>query len=306
MPIHKSKIYRGQKVDADISYSESVRKEVDFGRLEIKRFNISKEAVNDYKGSEIPDYENLGLYRNKIYRLFNGQPYDGIIKNIRGNSVALTIAGRAGQDVAVGDSKKGNVMDDIKKLLRDRFAGASDSDIEDVHKEVMQLIEQNNSQHNAIENDLDELKKKAHIGDSDETETVGDDEDEKKKSGDYEGENDEESKKGKKVTGDSNIERLIAKAKTEAVEAAKQQLSETLQAMRLVEPKYGHVVGDSAEDIYKAVLKNENISTAGVHPSAYRALVETVMSLKSKHSATAVGDSAINSRATSADFKDYL
>jgi 8-oxo-dGTP pyrophosphatase MutT (NUDIX family) len=35
---------------------------------------------------------------------FEGMPYDGVMRNIRGNHVALVRAGRAGRDVAVGDS----------------------------------------------------------------------------------------------------------------------------------------------------------------------------------------------------------
>lgn len=48
---------------------ESVReKDVD-GRLHVKVANISKACVSPYLGSEIPDYEALGLDADKIYKL---------------------------------------------------------------------------------------------------------------------------------------------------------------------------------------------------------------------------------------------
>jgi 8-oxo-dGTP pyrophosphatase MutT (NUDIX family) len=39
------------------------------GRMHVNVTNISKSNVCDYLGSEIPDYEKLGLDRNKIYKL---------------------------------------------------------------------------------------------------------------------------------------------------------------------------------------------------------------------------------------------
>ncbi len=163
------------------------------GRLHVSTTNISKATVNPYKGIEIPDYEQLGLDKDKTYQLlrhpdelakaaptFNnlpllskhvpltadthkpeivigstgtdasfespylknslvlwskdgitdvesalkkqlsaayrytadmtpgtweGVPYDGVMRNIEGNHVALVKEGRAGPDVVVGDSK---------------------------------------------------------------------------------------------------------------------------------------------------------------------------------------------------------
>lgn len=40
--------------------------------------------------------------------MFEGEPYDGVMRDIRGNHVALVRAGRAGPDVAVGDAKPGD------------------------------------------------------------------------------------------------------------------------------------------------------------------------------------------------------
>lgn len=164
-----------------------------FGRMSVSVSNISKAAVNPYRGSEIPNHGALGLDPDRVYMLlrdpaelakavetFNNLPvlskhvpvtaekpsqelivgttgtdaefdepylrnslsiweaeailgikagakqelssayaydadmtpgqyggvkYDGVMRNIRGNHVALVIEGRAGPDVVVGDSK---------------------------------------------------------------------------------------------------------------------------------------------------------------------------------------------------------
>lgn len=179
------------------------------GFLHVAVSHISKEAVNDYYGSEIPGWQDLGLDPNRIYRgyrpaaelaraattfnglpllsehvkdsadepqkdlrignlgtdaafrapyldnsliiqdaaaiaalsptgpgqavkrelsasyrydpvfepgVFNGQPYDFVMTNIRGNHVALVEEGRAGPDVVVADentiTKRQNTMDE--------------------------------------------------------------------------------------------------------------------------------------------------------------------------------------------------
>lgn len=103
--------------------------------------------------------------------------------------------------------------------------------------------------------------------------------------------------------GDSAIRDLVSKAKNEALAEARREFAATREAMRTVEPVYGHVSGDSADDIYKAVLKQEKVNIDGVHPSAYKALVQ--MAIHGKTSKQPVGDSA-EKQASAADFKDYF
>lgn len=177
-----------------LAFDKSTVRTVDQdGRLHVSASNISKAVVNPYRGSEIPEYEQLGLDPDRVYYLlrdpaelekgattFNNIPilnkhipvsvdapqkqyvvgstgtdaafndpflrnslviwdavaiagintgqqrelssayrydadmtpgmfgavrYDGVMRNIRGNHVALVEVGRAGPDVVVGDSK---------------------------------------------------------------------------------------------------------------------------------------------------------------------------------------------------------
>jgi hypothetical protein len=171
---------------------ESVRSFDQDGRMKVDVSNISKAQIRPYKGSEIPGWEELGLDKDKIYKMlcppeelekaaetfngvqilqqhvpvdaddhrawdivgttgsearfeapylknslfiwaqkgidfiesekqrelscgyhydpeivsgsFEGEKYDGIMRNIRGNHLALVAEGRAGSDVMVADS----------------------------------------------------------------------------------------------------------------------------------------------------------------------------------------------------------
>lgn len=183
----------------------SVRTFDEDGRMHVALTHISKANVCPYKGSEIPDAEELGLDLDKVYQLlrdpkelekaaptfnnlpllndhvavsaydhkpemtvgstgtdavfnapyldnslviwaadaiagiesgdqkelscayryradmtpgtYEGTPYDGVMRDIRGNHVALVPAGRAGPDVVVGDSKLKEVSSMKKKPL---------------------------------------------------------------------------------------------------------------------------------------------------------------------------------------------
>lgn len=72
---------------------------------------------------------------------YEGIPYDFIMRNIRGNHVALVEEGRAGPDVVVADShptstKKGTLMGKFRKLFR----GAQD-DNPDIEKQEVELAQ---------------------------------------------------------------------------------------------------------------------------------------------------------------------
>ena len=228
---------------------------------------------------------------------FMGQAYDGVARNISGNSVALTIKGRVGAECAVGDSQdqEETLMEGLTDLIKAKFATASDSDADELAKGIMELMAQH---------EQSEIKKdKPGDNDDPEKDKPGDNDDpekDKEKPGDND---DPEKEKDKEPMGDSAIRDLVAKAKSEALAEARREFSATREAMRTVEPVYGHVSGDSADDIYKAVLKQEKVNIEGVHPSAYKALVQ--MAIHGKTSKQPVGDSA-EKQASAADFKEYF
>lgn len=228
---------------------------------------------------------------------FMGQAYDGVARNISGNSVALTIKGRVGAECAVGDSQdqEETLMEGLTDLIKTKFATASDSDADELAEGIMELM----AQHEQSEINKD----KPGDNDDPDNDKPGDNDDpekDKEKPGDND---DPEKEKDKEPMGDSAIRDLVAKAKSEALAEARREFSATREAMRTVEPVYGHVSGDSADDIYKAVLKQEKVNIDGVHPSAYKALVQ--MAIHGKTSKQPVGDSA-EKQASAADFKEYF
>ena len=65
-----------------------------------------------------------------------GQPYDFIMRNIRGNHLALVPEGRAGEDVVVADQKLQPKKENVMSKPVKRFRGAHDADPEVEKQEV--------------------------------------------------------------------------------------------------------------------------------------------------------------------------
>ncbi|ENP0422091.1 DUF2213 domain-containing protein [Edwardsiella piscicida] len=258
--------------------------------------------------------------------VFMGQAYDGIARNIVGNSVALTIKGRVGAECAVGDSQdqEGSLMEGLTDLIKNKFATASDSDADELAKSIMELMAKHEQQEidedkgdSDEERDLAE-KEKRDRAEREKLEKEGKDKAEQKdlESKEYredweskklEGdEDDNEDKKDKSPMGDSAVKELIAKTQRETLAKARAEFAATREAMRIVEPVFGHVTGDSADDIYRSVLKAENVDTKGVHPSAFKSLVQMAIRSKSTAASHPTGDSAYGQQPTAADFKDYF
>lgn len=222
---------------------------------------------------------------------FMGQAYDGIARNISGNSVALTYRGRIGADCAVGDSQdqKVTLMEGLKELIKEKFATASDSDADELAKGILGLLEkheQSEIDKSGDESDKDEKKGTAEGDNSDE--------DKEKKEAD---------KKDKKPMGDSAIKELVAQAEQRAVAKARAEFQATREAQRIVEPAFGHVSGDSADDIYKAALAQVGVDVAGLPSAALKPMTELAIKNKTS-SAITTGDSA--DRGNPNDFKDLF
>lgn len=62
---------------------------------------------------------------------FDGQDYDFVMRNIRGNHIALVEEGRAGADVVVADAqiKPTNIVRSMMSLFNRKFRGAQDEDV---------------------------------------------------------------------------------------------------------------------------------------------------------------------------------
>lgn len=222
----------------------------------------------------------------------DGEPYDGVMRDIFGNHEALVPDGRAGPDVLVADSlppelnhmrkhKAEAIRATLKPLL------AQDADLEaEVRKALLALdeAEKKDEKENkpADDEDDDEKDKKKTADDED-------DEEDKDKKKTAEDEDDEEDDKVSKTAMDSAI-RLAADS---ATKKAAENFRKIREAEQVVRPLIGDVVAmDSAEDVYRTALEQSGVDIAGVHPSAYPAMVKMAISQKENSRPVIAQDSA--------------
>lgn len=227
----------------------------------------------------------------------SGEVYDGIMRDIVGNHVALVETGRAGSDVLVADSlppelkhmskrKAAAIRATLKPLL------AQDADLEaEVRKALLALDEADKEDKKDKpaedeEEDLDEKKKKT-AEDADEDE----EDDKKKKTADDE--DDKEDKKDEKVSKTA-MDSAIRLATDSATKKAAQNFRAVREAEQAVRPLIGDVVAmDSAEEVYRTALEQADVDITGVHPSAFPAMVKMAISQKDNKRPKIAQDSAI-------------
>ncbi|QNQ52569.1 DUF2213 domain-containing protein [Serratia liquefaciens] len=214
----------------------------------------------------------------------DGEVYDGIMRDIVGNHVALVETGRAGSDVLVADSlppelkhmskrKAAAIRATLKPLL------AQDADLEaEVRKALLALDEadkedeKDKAAEDEEDDELDDKKKKT-------AEDAEEDEDDKKKKT-ADDEDDEEDKKDEKVSKTA-MDSAIRLAADSATKKAAQNFRAVREAEQAVRPLIGDVVAmDSAEEVYRTALEQADVDITGVHPSAFPAMVKMAISQK--------------------------
>lgn len=221
----------------------------------------------------------------------DGEPYDGVMRDIFGNHEALVPDGRAGPDVLVADSlppelnhmrkhKVAAIRATLKPLL------AQDADLEaEVRKALLALdeAEKKDEEENKTADDEDDDEDKKKTADDE------DDEEGKGKKKTAEDEDDEEDDKVSRTAMDSAI-RLAADS---ATKKAAENFRKIREAEQVVRPLIGDVVAmDSAEDVYRTALEQSSVDISGVHPSAYPAMVKMAISQKENSRPVIAQDSA--------------
>lgn len=217
-----------------------------------------------------------------------GQPYDGVMRDIVGNHVALVIEGRAGSDVVVGDSLPTGIksMSELTKKLMAIITPmlASDEKPEDVEKKVQKVVEDEATQaEKDNESEAERLKREEkELKEREERERKDRDRDRK------EAEDEEDDGKNKKKAEDEDDEEdkaamdaaLIRKAE-ENVMGRIRQANEARECVRSLVGDVSLVAMDSAESIYRFALDSIGADHKGVHPSALKSMVEFAISQKS-------------------------
>jgi hypothetical protein len=195
---------------------------------------------------------------------FEGVKFDGVMRNIIGNHVAIVELGRAGRDCVVSDSdpfkQPENKPMTKEELLAAALKLAQDAAIDP--KELAKML--------AADAEPEEEE-------TEEEEAVAEDED------------DEEEEKDDKKAMDAAI--------NAAHDAAMNKFKAIRQAEKDVAPIIGEVAAmDSAEAVYKLALDHLNIDVTGVHPSAYPSIIKLATAKAEKpkmaHDAAAASDFA--------------
>ncbi len=249
---------------------------------------------------------------------YEGVPYDGVMRNIVGNHVALVETGRAGSDVVVGDSQisfttmeysnmkasrkaiavkaalgvflrpqlaQDAAIVDLGALVRGVKAATIAQDKARIVKEVKEKIAGIDTDAlaqviqlaaDAEPDDKDDDKKKT-AEDADEQREDESDEDFKKRMDAKKTAEDEEADEAKKKDDDEKKTAMDAAIST-AVKATEKATIAKMNAIRAAEKEVAPLIGevaaqDSAEAVYKLALDSAGVDTAGVHPSAYGAMV---------------------------------
>ncbi|WP_387690794.1 DUF2213 domain-containing protein [Photorhabdus sp. RM71S] len=198
---------------------------------------------------------------------YQGVKYDGVMRDIRANHVALVEKGRIGPDAIISDHKTVDLEKEMKlkkgalTKIAEKIRLAMDSDLSDeglrgVVDEVMENVEKTTS------NEKPEGAK----------DTAPEPPEGGKKP---EGASDEENDKDKKAKEEDKKPAMdAAMIEQRAVE----RVTALFQAREDVKPLIGIVAMDSAEDVYAAALKQKGVDVSGVHPSAYKSMVGMLLS----------------------------
>lgn len=207
---------------------------------------------------------------------FNGQGYDGVMRNIHGNHVALVERGRIGRDAIISDSLPIEIMEKTMKLKKGAIAAitaklepiiAMDGDITpDIVEGVVKTVADNILPPNpeATDEDTTKVTEDEEVKDNPKAE----DEEEEKKAEDE----DPDEKEKSKPAMDADAIEAAAVARVNALWEARES----------VKPLVGVVAMDSADAVYSYALKQKGVDITGVHPSAFKAMVHMLNKTASK------------------------
>ncbi|MCP2041672.1 hypothetical protein L1281_002283 [Neisseria sp. HSC-16F19] len=221
---------------------------------------------------------------------FDGRHYDGVMRDIVGNHVALVDVGRAGRDVVVSDADPFTERTVMKKLnhsakrrIQAALAVAQAKLAQDAELSPGELLEVIGSLTQGVETAQDDGENVEQP-----TETVGSDSEEEETAADEAPEDEAETAEdegdadapeapeggAEKPAQDRAISRVAMDAAIQKAVAAERKRTQALStAQREVAHLVGEVAMDSAEDVYRFALEQNGVDVGGVHPSAYRAMV---------------------------------
>lgn len=203
---------------------------------------------------------------------YEGETYDGVMRDIVCNHVAIVPSGRAGSDVFVYDSKPIGIklmskLDKLWAYLLPKLA--SDANPDEVKEEVGKVIKDDATQAEK-DNESEAERLKREEKELKERESRENKDREKDRKAD---DSDDEDDKPKKTTDDEDDDKKAKDNKMAmdaAIDAVERKFIALRQAERDVRPIVGELACDSAEDVYRTALKQmgcedyASIPTAGL------------------------------------------
>ena len=262
-----------------------------------------KEAINLIESGKLAELSASYFYDPVMKSgTFNGERYDGIMTNIRGNHVALVERGRIGRDALVADALP-KLMELNMKLKKGAAAKvnlaakailvakglAADADLTpDEIKELITVVAENIE---PTAEDTEEAEKLKGAEDEDEEEKAAEDEDETETADD-----EDEAEKVEPEVKKAAMDAAIKQAENKAV----QRVTQLFEARELVKPLVGVVAMDSAEAVLKHALKKSGVDTSGVDTVAgLTTLAKMAIKQKSQPQAKTAMDSAFTDEPSS-------
>jgi hypothetical protein len=204
---------------------------------------------------------------------YEGKHYDGVMRNIIGNHVALVAAGRAGADVVVSDSQPSWEIEEMGKKYSKRHLAklAMDADIKGVVElldlldgEMKEPAEDEIDLSGATEEQKAAIRKIMSPGAEDEFPEKEDEEEKKdEKAEDEFPEKEKEDEPVDKKAMDTAI--------ADAEKRIETKYSELRSAEAFIRPWVGDLIAqDSAEGTFRAALDYLGVDHKDVHPSALK------------------------------------
>ena len=203
---------------------------------------------------------------------WNGEHYDGVMRNIHGNHVALVERGRIGEDAIIADEMPNEIEEflmskkialkkgSLSKLQEQLGMDSAEELKKTIIAVVGQLAHDEDVEEKEAEDEDDE--KKTDAEDEEVIEVAEDEEDDKKSDAE-----DEDDKDDKKQAMDAAMIESNAVAKMKGI----------FSALKDVEPLVGELAMDgfdSEHDVYAYAVKQKGENTAGVNTAGLKLAVK--------------------------------
>lgn len=211
---------------------------------------------------------------------YEGEAYDGVMRDIVCNHVAIVPSGRAGPDVFVYDSKPtGNILMTLKEKLMAVIKPylANDEKPDEVEKKVDEVIKDDATQaEKDNESEAERLKREEkELKEREERERK--DRERDRKADDSEDDKGDKSKKSADDEDDDKKAKDNKIAMDAAISAVERRFMDLRQAERDVRPVVGELACDSAEEVYRTALKQMGCEDHATLPSgALRSVFNTL------------------------------